>query len=73
MSGDLEKCLRRAHLTIPIPSIASLCSEAADAIEERDAEIDRLHTIGDALANALRNGRMGTAVVLVNQWWKARE
>jgi hypothetical protein len=45
---------------------------AADAIEARDAEIERLRAIGDALIGALENNLMATAVVLVNQWKETR-
>ncbi len=45
---------------------------AAAAIESRDAEIERLRAIGDALIGALENNLMATAVVLVNQWKEAR-
>jgi hypothetical protein len=39
VSGDIVERLRQAHQTVPIPSIASLYSNAADAIEQRDAEL----------------------------------
>ena len=69
MSGDdIVERLRRAHQTVPIPSIESLYSNAADEITrlraERDAtrlivndltvEIHWLRAAGDALADSLR-------------------
>ena len=39
--------LREAHQTVPIPSIASLYSDAAD-------EIERLRAAGDAMADNFR-------------------
>jgi hypothetical protein len=37
MSGDIVERLRRAHQALPIPSIASLYSDAADLLEAIDA------------------------------------
>ncbi len=48
MSGDdIVERLRDAHQTVPIPSIASLYSDAAD-------EIERLRAAGDAMADNFR-------------------
>ncbi len=47
MSGDIVERLREAHQTVPIPSIASLYSDAAD-------EIERLRAAGDAMADNFR-------------------
>ena len=45
MSGDIVERLRRAHQTVPIPSIASLYSNAADEIERLRAENERLRAL----------------------------
>ncbi len=37
MSGDIVERLRDAHQTVPIPSIASLYSDAADLLDAIDA------------------------------------
>ncbi len=42
MSGDIVERLREAHQTVPIPSIASLYSNAAAEIERLRAEAERL-------------------------------
>ena len=47
VSGDIVERLREAHQTVPIPSIASLYSDAAD-------EIERLRAAGDAMADNFR-------------------
>jgi hypothetical protein len=47
VSGDIVERLRDAHQTVPLPSIASIYSNAAD-------EIERLRAAGDAMADNFR-------------------
>ena len=70
MSGDLVAALRQLFYPDQIEW------EAADAIEARDAEVDRLRAAGDALAAALRRHQMACGVndasAAVAAWKEAR-
>ena len=70
--GDdaIEACRDAANR---IEYLSKIVEGRQATVHKLHKEISRLHTIGDALVNALEDNRTATAVVLVNQWWKGRE